>query len=138
MRWCALPGVPANRKVVDVFLAQDNANQDGSLLFPLLMIAGLFAIFYFMLIRPNRRRRQIMDQLQAQLAVGDEVMTSSGLYGTIAEVDDKTVILETSEGVFSRYARGAVVERITPAGDLEAESGTDAADSSIEQRDSKD
>jgi preprotein translocase subunit YajC len=121
---------------VDVILAQENAD-GGGLLFPLLMIAGLFAIFYFMLIRPNRRRRQELEQLQAQLSVGDEVMTSSGLYGTIAEVDDKTVILETSEGVFSRYARGAVIERITPAGEAEAESD-DSADSSIEKRDGKD
>jgi preprotein translocase subunit YajC len=126
---------------VNVFLAQDEA-AEGGLLFPLLMIAGLFAIFYFLLIRPNRRRRQAMDQLQARLAVGDEVMTSSGLYGTVAELDEKTVILETSEGVYSRYARGAVVEVVNSAEGSDAEgaseTGTETTDPAAERRDSKD
>lgn len=126
---------------MNVFLAQEEA--EGSLLFPLLMIVGLFAIFYFLLIRPNRRRRQDMERLQSNLAVGDEVMTSSGLYGTVAELDEKTVILETSDGVYSRYARGAVAEVVSSV--QGAESDTDAnpdsdtnPDSAVEHRDSKD
>jgi len=123
---------------VDVFLVQDDAGGDGgSLLFPLLMLAGLFAIFYFLLVRPNRRRRQVMEQMQSQLAVGDEVMTGGGLYATVAEIDDKTVILETSEGVYSRYARAAIVEVVSSSGGAEAE--PDEADQVIEQqRDGKD
>ena len=123
---------------MDVFLVQDDAGGDGgSLLFPLLMLAGLFAIFYFLLVRPNRRRRQVMEQMQSQLAVGDEVMTGGGLYATVAEIDDKTVILETSEGVYSRYARAAIVEVVSSSGGAEAE--PDEADQVIEQqRDGKD
>jgi preprotein translocase subunit YajC len=115
-----------------VFFAQnDSANGGGdSVLFPLLMIVALFAIFYFLIVRPNRRRRQTMERLQRQLAIGDEVMTSSGLYATVAELDEKTVILETSEGVYARYARGAVLEVVTRSG---AETGGEAeAESSVE------
>ena len=107
---------------------------EGSLLF----LAFMVAIFYFMLIRPNRRRRQDMERLQSALSVGDEVMTSSGLYGTVAEVDERTIILETSEGVYSRYARGAIVERVNsgqPDAEPSSEPGSDPA---VEQRDSKD
>ena len=119
-----------------MFLAQDGASEGGgSLFFPLLMIVGLFAIFYFLLIRPNRRRRQVVEKLQSQLSVGDEVMTSSGLYGTVAEIDEKTVILETSEGVYSRYARAAIVEVVSSAGQ-EAES--DQPGPVAEQRETKD
>lgn len=111
-----------------MFLAQnDSAGDGGSMLFPLLMIVALFAIFYFLIVRPNRRRRQTMEKLQRELAVGDEVMTSSGLYATVAELDDKTVILETSEGVYARYARGAVLEVVTRSGtEASAEPETDA------------
>jgi preprotein translocase subunit YajC len=118
-----------------VFLAQEEASEGGSLFFPLLMIVGLFAIFYFLLIRPNRRRRQLVEKLQSQLSVGDEVMTSSGLYGTVAEMDEKTVILETSEGVYSRYARGAIMEVVSSA-----EGGTepDPTSDSVIERDTKD
>lgn len=120
-----------------MFLAQESSSDGGSLLFPLLMIGGLFLIFYFLLIRPNRRRRQVVERLQSGLSVGDEVMTSGGLYGTVAELDEKTVILETSEGVYSRYARGAIMEVVTSS---DSESGTepDATQDSVVERDSKD
>lgn len=111
---------------MDVFLAQlaqEEGSEGGSLLFPLLMIAGLFAIFYFIIIRPNRRRRQTMERLQSDVSVGDEVMTSGGMYATVAELDEKTVILETSEGVYSRYARGAIVEIVSSDRSEEPDSG---------------
>lgn len=112
---------------MDVLLAQGQGESEGSLLFPLLMIAGLFAVFYFMLIRPNKRRRQAMEKLQSELAIGDEVMTSSGLYGTVADLDEKTVILETSEGVYSRYARGAILEVINSQNEAsDSDTQTDA------------
>jgi preprotein translocase subunit YajC len=119
-----------------VFFAQnDTGGSDGGLLFPLLMIVALFAIFYFLIVRPNRRRRQTMEKLQRELAVGDEVMTSSGLYATVAELDDKTVILETSEGVYARYARGAVLEVVSRSGaeEAETESSVEEAPAAVEQ-----
>lgn len=122
-----------------MFLAQESGSEGGGgLLFPLLMIVGLFAIFYFLMIRPNKRRRQMVEKLQSELSVGDEVMTSSGLYGTIAELDDKTVILETSEGVYSRYARGAIMEVVSGSSpEPGAETDTTTTDS-VADRDSKD
>lgn len=108
------------------------------------MLGGLFAIFYFLLVRPNRRRRQVMEQMQSQVAVGDEVMTGGGLYATVAELDEKTVILETSEGVYSRYARGAIVEVVSsaavpePESESASESDSEDADQVVEHRDSKD
>ncbi|HEY8471896.1 MAG TPA: preprotein translocase subunit YajC [Natronosporangium sp.] len=123
-----------------MFLAQESGSEGGGgLLFPLLMIGGLFLIFYFLMIRPQKRRRQMLEKLQSELSVGDEVMTTSGLYGTVAELDDKTVILETSEGVYSRYARGAIMEVVTSSSS-EAGSGADAdsTSDSVADRDSKD
>lgn len=104
-----------------MFLAQENGGEGGSLLFPLLMIVGLFAIFYFMLIRPQRRRREAQQQLQTGLSVGDEVVTIGGLYGTVVELDEKTVILETYEGIYNRYARGAISEVISKNDEAEAD-----------------
>ncbi|MPZ29171.1 MAG: preprotein translocase subunit YajC [Micromonosporaceae bacterium] len=102
------------------------------------MLAGLFAIFYFLLVRPNRRRRQVMEKMQSEVAVGDEVMTGGGLYATVAELDDKSVILETSEGVYSRYARGAIVEVVSSSGEPDADSEPEDADQIVEHRDTKD
>jgi preprotein translocase subunit YajC len=97
-----------------VFLAQDGGGGGDSLV-PLLMIVALFAIFYFLLIRPQQKRRREVLQLQANLKEGDQVVTIGGLHGTVAELDDRTVILETSEGVFARYERGAIARVERPA-----------------------
>lgn len=117
-----------------MFLAQ--AEGDGGSLLPLLMIVLLFAVMYFLLIRPQQRRRRETTELQARLSVGDEVVTIGGLYGTIAELDEdsETVILETSDGVYSRYARAAI-SRITSS----AEQASDLDSGPVvEQRDAKD
>ena len=113
-------------------------------LVPLILI---FVIFYFLLIRPQRKRREQQTQLQSGLAVGDEVVTIGGLYGTVAELDDQTVILESSEGVYARYARGAISQKVSSAaeedGGAEAEADAEAetpsgSGSFAEPRDSKD
>lgn len=93
---------------MDVYLAQS----DGSGTVTLLMIVAMIAIFYFLLIRPGQRRRREHAELIASLTEGDQVVTIGGLHGTIAEVDDHTVVLETSEGVFARYERAAVARKL--------------------------
>jgi preprotein translocase subunit YajC len=119
---------------MDVFLAQDEPTGGGAL--PLIMIVALFAIFYFLLIRPQQKRRREAAQMQSELAVGDEVVTVGGLHGTIAEMDDQTVILETSEGIFSRYERGAIGRRVSGAEDETAEADADTDTETLrEQRD---
>lgn len=115
-----------------MLLAQEGGG--GGSLLPLLMIVALFAIFYFLLIRPQQKRRREVMQTQASLTEGDQVVTIGGLHGTIAELDDRTAILETAEGVFARYERGAIARVVPPE---EARSETDAGSGSgpAEQRD---
>jgi preprotein translocase subunit YajC len=79
----------------------------------ILLIVGLIVIFYFMLIRPQQKRmRQQMD-LMNSLRSGDDVMTSSGIYGTISDVEEDTIILEVAEDVHVRLAKNAVVRVLT-------------------------
>ncbi len=63
---------------------------------PLIII---FIIFYFMLIRPQKKKEQEHQQMLSNLAKNDEVVTSSGIHGTIINVKDKTVILRIDENV---------------------------------------
>jgi preprotein translocase subunit YajC len=67
----------------------------------------------FLLVLPMRQRNRAMQraqQLQASLVPGVEVMTTSGLYATVAHVGDDTVDLEVSPGVTVRWAKAAVAE----------------------------
>ena len=70
------------------------------LLLPFLLL--IFIVF------SQRRRAQQVQALQASLAVGDEVVTTSGLYGTIAALDDTIVTLDTGAGSTLRYDRRAI------------------------------
>ena len=79
-------------------------------LVPLLFIA---IAVVFLLVLPMRQRNRAMQQarmLQDSLAIGTEVMTTSGLYGTVAGIGADTVDLEISPGVTVRWAKAAVAE----------------------------
>jgi preprotein translocase subunit YajC len=79
----------------------------------ILLIVGLIAIFYFMLIRPQQKRMRQQTELMNNLRAGDDVMTSSGIYGTISEIEEETVLLEISEDVEIRVAKNAIVRSFT-------------------------
>jgi preprotein translocase subunit YajC len=78
----------------------------------LVILLPLVVAFYFVAIRPGRKRMQAMQQVQQRLEPGREVVTTAGLYGRVRAVDDtdQTVTLEIAPGVEARFARGAVMK----------------------------
>ena len=64
---------------------------------PLIMILVMVAIFYFMLIRPENKRKKEAEQMRNTLKKGDWLTTIGGLYGKVVAITDRTVVLETSE-----------------------------------------
>ena len=86
--------------------------QAGSSLVTFLPLILIVAAVYFLMIRPQSKRRREAQQMQSQLGPGDEIVTIGGLYGTVTAADDETVTLEISPGVNARYARGAVARVI--------------------------
>ena len=97
--------------------AQDAAAQGGLLSFlPLIVI---FAVFYFMLIRPQMKRAKEHKQLVSQLGKGDEVITNGGILGKITDVSDAFVTLELAENVKIKVQRQAVAN-IMPKGTIKS------------------
>lgn len=74
---------------------------------------ALALFFWLLVVRPQRRRMAAAQELQRSLAVGQQVMTASGLYGTIVALTDEDVILEVAPGTTTRWVRGAI-SAITP------------------------
>ena len=68
----------------------------------------LFALMYFMLIRPQKKQREQQQKLIESLKRGDRVVTSGGLLGTITGLTDNTVIIEVSDGVKIKVQKGHV------------------------------
>jgi preprotein translocase subunit YajC len=94
-----------------------SSNSGGSSLLPLLLLVGLFALMYFMVIRPQSQRRKQMQQMQESIAIGSNVLTIGGLYGTVVSIDDDAVTLEVAPGVTNKYARAAI-GKVVPADEL--------------------
>jgi preprotein translocase subunit YajC len=93
-------------------------------LLPILPLVGIAVLFWLILIRPAQRRQRSLAQLQGQVSVGDRVMLTSGIYGTVRGLDGQTVSLEVSEGVtleVVRAAVGSVEKSPAPAPDEDAE-----------------
>jgi preprotein translocase subunit YajC len=82
-----------------------------SLLFPLVLLGG---VFYFLLLRPNRTRQRQQQSLLESLKVGDEVMTAGGIFGTLKAIDeeDDTVTVEIAPGTEVRMLRRGIAQRM--------------------------
>jgi preprotein translocase subunit YajC len=87
-----------------------NQSQGGGSILPLLLLVGVFALMYFLVIRPQSQRRKQMTSMQNAVEEGAPVMTLGGLYGTVVTADSESVVLEVSPGVTNRYARAAIAK----------------------------
>jgi len=80
---------------------------------PLLLILGVFgAIFYFMLIRPQRKRQTKLNELVGGLKRGDKVITAGGIHGEIESVGDTSVVLLLEDGAKLRMAKTSIVRKL--------------------------
>jgi preprotein translocase subunit YajC len=77
----------------------------GGMMIPMLVI---FGIFYFVMIGPERKARKKREAMLAEMKKGDQVVTSSGLHGTIANLAEDVVTLQVDEGVRLRFSRSAI------------------------------
>jgi preprotein translocase subunit YajC len=94
----------------------------------LLYLAVLVVAFLLLIVRPQRRQMAAHRALVASLHVGDEVVTTGGIYGTIQDLDETALDLEVAPGIVLRVARGAIAQRVGP----EEESVDDAGDEHTE------
>lgn len=75
-----------------------------------IMIIAIFAIMYFFMIRPQRKRQKEIEKFRNSLNVGDEVITSGGILGTIQKIDpaENTVTIEVAKGVNLRVDKSCI------------------------------
>ena len=83
-----------------------------SMLPTIIMVASMFAIFYFLLLRPQQKQKQERERMLAAMKRGDRVVTTSGMHGTVTGLSEHTVTLRVADQVkleFDRSAIGRVV-----------------------------
>jgi preprotein translocase subunit YajC len=78
------------------------------------LLALIFGVFYFMIIRPQNKQKKALQQLRKELIVGDEVTTSAGIVGKVVQIKDDTVTVETgSEKTRIKFMRWAISSKGT-------------------------
>ncbi len=88
-------------------MAQPTQGQPNFLV-QLLPVAMIGAIFYFIILLPVRRRQKKVAEFQADLKVGDKVVTTSGIYGVIVKVAEKSVHVQIADKVRVEMSRASV------------------------------
>ena len=95
----AAPAAPA---------APANGQPGGLLGNPMLMIALMIVMFYFLLIRPGQQQRKALAARIASMAPGDRVVTLGGIHGLIHNIKDTTVVVKVAEGTMVEFDKTAI------------------------------
>jgi preprotein translocase subunit YajC len=99
---------------------------------PLLIIVALLGLMWALMIRPQRRRQQQQQDMLSDLAIGDEILTAGGIYGTVDAIDSDEVSVEIAPGTKIRVAKRAVSAIIPEEQDEDEEAGDEAGDEESE------
>ena len=98
--------------------AAEQASPEGGIM-QLVLMAGLFVLFYFIAIRPQRKRQKEHTELVSSLAKGDEVVTNSGILGKIAKLEDNYLALLVADNIELKFQKAAV-HAVLPKGTLKS------------------
>ncbi len=115
--------------------------QSGSTLgmfFPLILFV---VIFYFFILRPQKKRQKSHDNLIASLTRGDRIITAGGFFGIVREVKEDSVIIEIAEGTKARILKSSISTKVggdsaAPA-QKEAKEAKEAKDDAKEQKETE-
>jgi preprotein translocase subunit YajC len=91
----------------------DTGGEEGStsILPMIIFLALIFGLFYFVMVRPQRKRQKEHETMVQELQKGDRVITAGGIYGTIESLSEDSIVLKVESGASIRVARGSVIGR---------------------------
>jgi preprotein translocase subunit YajC len=96
----------------------------------ILFLLLLFGVVYFLMIRPQQKRRREAQSMQKQLGPGDQIVTIGGLHGMIVSINDDVATLEVAPGVQVKFARQAIA-RTLPKQDAEESSAAEVEETDV-------
>ena len=90
---------------------------NGGIMSILPLMVGMFAIMYFIVIRPQQKQKKEREALLAAIKKGDRVVTTSGIHGTVSALDEHTITLRVSDQVKLTFDRVAIGRIVTATGE---------------------
>jgi preprotein translocase subunit YajC len=85
----------------------------GFLLGPFGMMIIIFGIIYMLIMRPQQKKQKEQAEMLRNLQKGDKVLTQAGIYGTIAQLDEKSIVLQVADKVQIKITRWSVADKVT-------------------------
>lgn len=74
----------------------------------LIMFVLIFAVMYFFMIRPQKKQQKAIEEMRKSLTKGDKVITAGGIYGTIADIDETSVLIKVDGDVKIRVDKSCI------------------------------
>jgi preprotein translocase subunit YajC len=96
-----------------VLMSQPSQDGGPGLMSNIILFGSIILIFYFMIIRPQQKRAKDRQKLLESVKKGDKVITASGIYGTIAGLDEKTLLVQIADNVKVKLDRGSIATIIS-------------------------
>jgi preprotein translocase subunit YajC len=96
-----------------LLMGQPNQGEGPGLMSNIILFGSIILIFYFMIIRPQQKRAKERQKLIESMKKGDKVITSGGMYGTVAGLDEKTVLVEIADKIKVKLDRSAITTIIS-------------------------
>jgi preprotein translocase subunit YajC len=94
-------------------MGQPSSGEGPGLMSNVILFGSIILIFYFMIIRPQQKRTKERQKLIESMKKGDKVITSGGMYGTVAGLDEKTVLVEIADKIKVKLDRSAIATIIS-------------------------
>ena len=92
-------------------VAPQGQTDQGSIIPTIIFMVAIFGVFYFLMVRPQRKRQKEHEKMVRELQKGDQVITAGGIYGQIESISDDTIVIKVESGATIRVARGSVAGR---------------------------
>ncbi len=92
-------------------ILQAQAQQSGWSMW--IMLALIFVVMWFFMIRPQRKQQKELQNFRDSLKKGDKIVTIGGIYGTVAEIKEDSVLIEVDNNVKIRVSKQALVKDFT-------------------------
>lgn len=91
-------------------LLMGNPQQGGGEMISLLFMAGIFAVFYLFIIRPQQKRQKELQQKVSGMKKGDKVVTNGGIIGIVNNIEDDSVLIEIDNNVKVRFLKNSITD----------------------------
>jgi preprotein translocase subunit YajC len=98
-----------------IAMAPQGGSPEGGLTSTLIMFALIIGIFYLMILRPQQKRQKERQKMLDAVKKGDKIITAGGLHGTIAGVEEKTLLVQVSDNVKLKFDRSAIASIVREA-----------------------